>query len=341
MEEAWKRIVEDTSWATWRVLPRGLLRLASFGYGIGVWFRNALFDLGWKRVDKAHVPVICIGNLTVGGTGKTPCVEYVADFFRESKQVAILSRGYGGDGGPNDEAMLLEQNLPDVPHLQGRDRVELAKTAVEELESELLILDDGYQHRRLGRDLDICLFDATQKAIHLFPRGYLREPLSALKRTDFLILTHADRVLPAERDALLKRLLRQYLPCALAKHEPAEWQCEGGEFLEPDAFAGREAIGFCGLGKPESFRRTLDDLGVKLLDFKTFPDHHNYTREDVGALRQWANRFPQGTPVLTTQKDFVKLRLPDLADRELWSLRIRMSFMEGEERFQEMLQRLG
>ncbi|HEY1186298.1 MAG TPA: tetraacyldisaccharide 4'-kinase, partial [Gemmata sp.] len=139
------------------------MRLASGPYGLAARTRNALFDRGWKRTHRAPVPVVSVGNLTLGGTGKTPCVEWVARFFREREvQVTILSRGYGSAGGQNDEALVLEDNLPDVPHLQGADRVALAATAVEELEAELLVLDDGFQHRRLHRDLDIVLIDATR-----------------------------------------------------------------------------------------------------------------------------------------------------------------------------------
>src|SRR5207253_10135725 len=115
---------------------RGGLWLASLGYGLGVRLRNAAYSRGWKRTARAAVPVVSVGNLTVGGTGKTPCVEYVARFYRDlDLRVAILSRGYGNAAGRNDEALVLEENLPDVPHLQGPQRVELARTAVEELES--------------------------------------------------------------------------------------------------------------------------------------------------------------------------------------------------------------
>ncbi len=131
------------------------------------------------------MPVVSIGNLTAGGTGKTPCVEYVVRFYRAlDRRVAILSRGYGGDGARNDEALVLEENLPDVPHLQGADRVALAHIAIEELESEIVVLDDGFQHRRLARDLDLVLIDATAPWGHgyLLPRGLLREPPGSLKR---------------------------------------------------------------------------------------------------------------------------------------------------------------
>src|SRR5258708_7234307 len=122
----------------WPLLQRAGLRLASVPYGAVVRLRNLAFDQGWSRTVRASVPVVSVGNLTVGGTGKTPCVEYVARFYRErGVRVAILSRGYGNEGGPNDEALVLEKNLPDVPHLQGADRVELARTALDKLGSEL------------------------------------------------------------------------------------------------------------------------------------------------------------------------------------------------------------
>ena len=159
-------------------LLRGTLRLASMPYGWAAAVRNKLFDWGWKGSTRVEVPVVSVGNLTLGGTGKTPCVEYVCRFYRGlDLRVGILSRGYGVEHGPNDEALVLEENLPDVPHLQGPDRVALARTAIEELESEILVLDDGFQHRRLARDLDVVLVDATDPWGHgyLFPRGLLRE----------------------------------------------------------------------------------------------------------------------------------------------------------------------
>jgi tetraacyldisaccharide 4'-kinase len=160
-------------------LQRLGLRAVSVPYGLAVRVRNWLYDRGWKRVVRAAVPVVSVGNLTLGGTGKTPCVEYVARFYRRlDLRVAILSRGYGSRAGRNDEALVLEENLPDVPHLQGPDRAALAAIGVEELESEILVLDDGFQHRRLARDLDLVLIDATEPwgYGYLFPRGLLREP---------------------------------------------------------------------------------------------------------------------------------------------------------------------
>ncbi len=170
------------------------LYLASLFYGLGVRLRNAGYSLGWLRAQRVAAPVVSVGNLTVGGTGKTPAVEYVARYYRrQDRRVAILSRGYGSAGGHNDEALVLFANLNDVPHLQDADRVRSAHIALEELESEVLVLDDGFQHRRLVRDLDLVLIDATNPWGHgyLLPRGLLREPIRGLRRADLVLLERA------------------------------------------------------------------------------------------------------------------------------------------------------
>lgn len=310
-------------------MARSGLWLASLGYGAGVRWRNRRFDR--RGGMYAAVPVISVGNLTVGGTGKTPCVEYLAGFFRRHDvRVTILSRGYGASQGPNDEALVLEANLPDVPHLQGPDRVALATTAVEELEAELLILDDGFQHRRLHRDLDIVLIDASNPwgYGHLLPRGMLREPKNSLRRAGAVILTKCGQVAEESLTSLrqeVQQLVKPGTPILAADHLPIAWHREGGSECEPNRLAGRPVAAFCGLGNPDSFRQTLADIGITPQLWRTFPDHHEYTRSDIDDLRQWAANLPTDGVVLTTQKDAVKLRIADPASRELWSLRIGMS----------------
>jgi tetraacyldisaccharide 4'-kinase len=277
-----------------------------------------------------------VGNLTLGGTGKTPCVEYVAGLYRQQGlRVAVLSRGYGGSGDRNDEALVLEQNLPDVPHLQGVDRRALAKTAVEELGSQVLVLDDGFQHRRLKRDLDVVLVDATQPWGHgyLFPRGLLREPPQSLCRAGAVVLTRCDQV---EAPALCRlhetvaRLSRHAL-VAEATHQPKELiNSEQGR--EPiQQLRGQPVAAFCGIGNPQAFRRTLADLGAAICAFKIYPDHHAYTRADVDALRAWAGQQAMDCLVVTTEKDLVKLRLAQLGGRALWALRIGLQIGAGQE----------
>jgi tetraacyldisaccharide 4'-kinase len=325
-------------------MQRFALRAASVPYGLAVRMRNTLYDRGWRKVWRAPVPVVSVGNLTVGGTGKTPCVEYVARFFRDRDcRVAILSRGYGADHGPNDEALVLEENLPDVPHLQGADRAELARTAVEELDSEVLILDDGFQHRRLARNLDVVLIDATDPwgQGFLLPRGLLREPPSSLRRAHAVVLTRSDQTDDAARAAIRQRIgrLAPGLSLSEATHRP-EGLVNGDANASLALLRDHPVAAFCGLGNPDAFRRTLIDLGARLVDFRTFPDHHGYTRPDVQALTAWAASLPADAIIVTTQKDLVKLRLDRFAGKPLWALQIRFAFTAGQEPLDRLLEGL-
>ena len=331
------------------MIARAGLRVASWPYGLAMRVRNRAFDRGRKRVHTAAVPVVSVGNLTLGGTGKTPCVEWVARFYRErDQQVAILSRGYGAETGRNDEAMVLEENLPDVPHLQDVDRVKLAETAVEELEAELLVLDDGFQHRRLHRDLDIVLIDATRPPArdYQFPRGTLREPASGLRRAGAVLLTRCDQVPEAEVEVIRAWVTERFpdVPVATTEHRPTELVgCnEANEEVHElvESLGGKPVGGFCGIGNPAAFRHTLESLGACITDFRTFPDHHAYTREDVDDLNRWAASLPPDAIVMTTQKDWVKLRVSALGGRPLRAVRIGLHFRDGESAFADVLERV-
>jgi tetraacyldisaccharide 4'-kinase len=289
------------------------------------------------------VPVVSVGNLTLGGTGKTPCVESVVRFYRNrGRCVAILSRGYGTEKGANDEAVLLEENLPDVPHLQGHDRVLLAATAVKELQSEVLVLDDGFQHRRLARDLDVVVVDATRPLVDefLFPRGLLREPVSELRRAGAIVLTRCDQAGAESVDRQRAWLARKVpdVPVATSLHAPVELIGVGGSTMPVEELHGRPVGAFCGIGHPDAFRRTLADHGAKVLSFRTFPDHYPYGRVDVDELARWAGTLTTDSLVVTTQKDFVKLRIGELGGRPLWALRVGLRFLDGEDRFQASLE---
>lgn len=345
MERAWLALVRGERRGPIALLLRAVLRLASWPYGLGTRFRNGLFDRGWKSIHRATTPVVSVGNLTLGGTGKTPCVEYVASFYRDlGVQVAILSRGYGSEAGRNDEAMVLEENLPDVPHLQGRDRVELATTATEELEAELLVLDDGFQHRRLHRDLDVVLIDVTRPPTrdYLFPRGTLRESARSLRRAGAIVLTRCDQVPAAELEAIRAWLSQRFpgKPVATTEHGPTELL--GGEEPEPaSSLNGRSVAAFCGIGNPTAFRRTIEGLGARVVNFRSFPDHHAYSRADVDELNRWAETLPPDVLIATTQKDWVKLRMPDLAGRPLRAVRIGLTFRSGQAEFDAELRRIA
>jgi tetraacyldisaccharide 4'-kinase len=318
----------------WPALQRLALHAASLPYGIAVRLRNLAYDAGWMRSHRAGVPVVSVGNLTAGGTGKTPCVEYVARHYRRRDlRVAVLSRGYGNDGGRNDEALVLEENLPDVPHLQGADRVRWARAAVEELDSEVLVLDDGFQHRRLARDLDLVLLDATDPwgQGRLLPRGLLREPASGLRRAGVVVLTRCDQT--ADLDGLRRRVerLAPGVPVVETTHRPLDMIDSDDTVMPLGSLRERPVAAFCGIGNPDAFRRTLLDLGADLRAFRAFADHHPYTRDDVEDLRRWAGLLPADGVVVTTQKDLVKVRLPRLGDRPLAALRVRLHVGAGRD----------
>lgn len=341
---AFHRLIRGESRGPATILSRSALRMASVGYGLGVGLRNAGYDRG-RGVDRAEVPVVAVGNITAGGTGKTPMVEHVCRRFRErGLRVAILSRGYGATGGLNDEGLVLDANLPDVPHFQDPDRVALARIAVEESESQVLVLDDGFQHRRLARDLDVVLLDALDPfgLGHLLPRGLLREPVRSLRRAGVVVLSRADLVSEGERSAIRSRAERAAGPLrwAEARHAPRDLlDAEGGS--EPlDRVRGAPVVAFCGLGNPEGFRRTVLGLGADLVDFRTFPDHHPYTRADVDDLLRWA-RGRGASLALTTQKDSVKLRLPNLGPVPLRAVRIGLELVGGAEVLEESLGRIA
>jgi len=336
VDDYFYRLIDGRQRGLSAALLRAALRIVSVPYSWATRLRNWLYDRGWKRVHQAAVPVVSVGNLTLGGTGKTPCVEYVAEFYRRLELlVAILSRGYGAEQGQNDEALVLEKNLPDVPHYQGPDRVALAAAAVEQSESEVLVLDDGFQHRRLARNLDIVLIDATVPWGHgyLFPRGLLRESPRGLARAGAVVLTRCDQVDPATLARLRDEVARLApgIPLAETSHRPVEWVNAEGTTAPLESILQQPLVAFCGIGNPEAFRRTLTALGATIGAFRAYPDHHAYARTDVEDLRSWARQQATEGVVVTTQKDLVKLPLTRLGQRDLWALRIRLHFLAGQE----------
>ena len=318
------------------------LRAASVPYGSVVWLRNRLYDCGGYRVYRAKAPVVSVGNLTLGGTGKTPCVEYVARYFREQgRRVAILSRGYGGNADRNDEALVLEDNLPDVPHLQGANRVRLASRAVDELVSDVLVLDDGFQHRRLARDLDLVLIDATDPwgQGYLFPRGFLREPAVELRRASVVMLTRCNQVEASERGRLREAITRlaPNAPIVESDHRPIDLVGLDGAVVGSDQLRLRPVMAFCGIGNPDAFRRTLNDLGANVIDWRTFPDHHRYSNNDIQELRAWTDSQTVECRMATTQKDLVKIRQTQWGGKEVWAVRIQLHIESGEKEFHQKL----
>lgn len=324
---------------------KGMLWVLSYPYAAAIVIRNRLFDLGWRKIRKAPVPVISVGNLTVGGTGKTPAVAFLARWFRQRDvRVAIVSRGYGAlDDGRNDEAKELERKLPDVPHLQNPDRYAATLVATEELESQLVLLDDGFQHRHLHRDLNIVMLDALDPwgYGYLLPRGLLREPIRSLKRVDVVMVSRADQV-PVQRLAELRTQVQRYAPNAAwveTMHQPQDLQNDLGDTQPLAWLAGKKVVAFCGLGNPRGFLKTLESTQAHVVHFERFPDHHPFRGDDILRLEQLAKTH-QADALVCTAKDLPKIGMIDLGGCPIWSIEIAIHIIAGLEPLEERLQKL-
>jgi tetraacyldisaccharide 4'-kinase len=297
--------------------------------------KNRAFDEGRSTIHRVDAPVISVGNLTAGGTGKTPLVAWIARNLQEQgKGVVLISRGYGSQRGKeNDEALELAASLPGVPHLQNPDRVAAARQAVAEHPGSVLILDDAFQHRRLHRDLDIVLLDALCPFgyDHVIPRGLLREPVEGLKRADVVVLSRANLIDDANRADILARVawLAPQAIWAEAVHAPQELQSYLGKSIPVESLRGKRIAAFCGIGNPGGFRRTLELAGAEIVTWCEFADHCPYNHGQIVSLDAWA-RDSGAELLVCTHKDLVKIPRDDLGDKPLWALVVGLEFTAGE-----------
>lgn len=331
----------------------GPLAAAGWVYGQVQALRRWAYRRGWLRSERAPVPVISVGNLVVGGTGKTPCVERVCRLLRSmGARPAVLSRGYRGsstaeaavvgDGErvllgwreAGDEPVLLARSLPGVPVVIGRDRRAAARKAVEAFGVNVLVLDDGFQHLGLRRDLDLITMDARNPFGNgaCLPRGLLRECPRALADADMVLLTRT-RGLAPERIASLKETVGRYcpgIPIVSTEHAPTGWvDLRTGEVLPLEAVHGHKVLAFAGIGSPAAFFHDLKALGVRVVEGVPFPDHHPFTPEDRGKLEEWA-RLVHATALVTTEKDAVRLGDDLPGDLRYLALRIELRVREEQ-----------
>jgi len=337
----------------WRAVGTLLLPLGAL-YAAGARLRRLAYGRGWLKSFSAGVPVISVGNITAGGTGKTPMVQLLAGWLRDAGlKPAVLSRGYGGaerkkvlvleDGASldpaeaGDEPCLLARTLPGVPVLVSPDRVASARLAVEQLGAGLLLLDDGFQHLRLRRNLDILLVDASEPLWknRVIPAGSLREPLSAMGRAHAVVCTRTpEEGVPQALEQLLRRCCPDR-PLFTARHAPAGLTPLGPHPL-PRSNTGPGYLLVSGIGNPQSFRRTAETCGLRVVGEKRFADHHRYRPDDLAEAGRLLARLG-GEAVLFTEKDAV--RLGPLAQRLEWPagyLGIRMA-VENEDRLKKLV----
>ncbi len=305
-------------------------------YGVAIWFRNKAFDWEWKKVETADVPVISIGNLTTGGTGKTPFVIWVARQLRERDvRVCVLSRGYKAiDGQANDESLELQRAIPDVPVLENPNRVASARLAVEELEMQAILLDDGFQHRRLARDLNVVLIDATNPFGYgrLLPRGLLREPRSALQRADVVVITRVNLVRDDEIGKILTRIVQFVAKenVVVTETVPKRWIRSDGKAFPLEELADQPLLAICGIGNPDGFFSLLAKSGFRVCRKRVFPDHHHFGADDVENVTATA-RDSGAVSIVCTVKDLVKLERNRIGQFPLYALETGIRFCRGEE----------
>lgn len=257
-------------------------------------------------------PVVSVGNIVAGGTGKTPVVEALArEWLRRGGQPALLSRGYRSGVDGNDEYRLLKRRLPEVPHFQNRDRWRGGRELLAaHPEVDLFILDDGFQHRRLHRDLDLVLLDGTRPFGYgrCLPRGLLREPWPGLARADAFVLTRIDQANPDKLRMLRSFLAERFPKTPVFDVEPTYGDLFGAKETCSLERARERSWGvFAGIGNPEAFFQAARDLGLPVEITRSYPDHHPYGSRELASIAQWG-RERGVDALLCTEKDGVKLR---------------------------------
>ena len=327
------------------------------------------YQLGFSGKERLNCFVISLGNITVGGTGKTPTAQRLAKEIRDmGYRVVILNRGYrakfDGDVGivsdgknlnmdaaqAGDEAYMLAKHLPNVPVLIGARRAVTGQYAIEHFGAEVVILDDGYQHWQVIRDLDILLIDAVSVFGngHLLPRGTLRESMSHISRADVCLMTKVDQAREGSRE-LIRKTVRKYNSTAQiveSIHQPrcliplAKWSTDlAGVGVPVEKISGRKVMAVSAIGNPASFERTLRDLGAEIISSLRYPDHHDYTIIEMEDILRQADSFA-AEMIIVTEKDAVKI--PDEVAKENWNIPIfvisvEVTFQAGAQDFERFL----
>jgi tetraacyldisaccharide 4'-kinase len=340
-----------------KILSLILLPL-SWLYGFAVWGRNLCYDVGLFKSVRVEVPVISVGNMTAGGTGKTPFVEYLIRYYlNKNKKIAVLSRGYKrksvgmkivSDGHSiygtaltmGDEPIQIAQKFPNVIVAVDKNRVRVAKIVIQKYKPDLILLDDGFQHRGIVRDLNIVMIDSRRSLseIPMIPAGIRREPITALRRADFIVLTNNSRL---SEETAEEQFQSYGMNVAKVKYKSIGI-CEFGSMKKIDLKSDvkKKCIAFCGIGNPVPFKDTLDESGYFVEELLTFSDHHWYDHNDMQAIQ---NKYDEHKVnyIITTEKDAVRLKSMTLPDsfpiQALYFIEIIVAITEGEKQLHSLL----
>jgi tetraacyldisaccharide 4'-kinase len=336
---------------------------AAIPYGVVARLRVFLYDWGWFDQRRLPVPVLSVGNLTMGGTGKTPAVILLVDWLlAQGKRVAILSRGYRrtstaqylmvSDGErllvdaseAGDEPFMMAQRCPKAIVAVGADRYELGDWVLSRLPIDCLVLDDGFQHLGLYRDVNLLLVDATdaEGLAAMTPAGRLREPLRAAARATAIVITRAD--VPAQVTEVCRKLKATlgFMPDPIqAVFRPESLVSVMTGTSEPLSWSkGKTALLCSGVGHAGSFRSLVERIGMKIVGEVVHPDHHAYTSQDVERLKARAVEL-RAELVVTTEKDACKLTALLQPTDSWWAVRLTTSVIAGEDRLRRLVLGIG
>ncbi|MGB2868497.1 MAG: tetraacyldisaccharide 4'-kinase [Bacteroidota bacterium] len=339
---------------------RILLVPLSLLYGVGVALRNWFFEIGIFRVADAGVPVVSVGNLSVGGTGKTPFVELIVSRLASSKQkIAVLSRGYGrrtrgyvvvSNGAQRcaeawtagDEPAQLAEKLQGVVVAVDEDRVRAARNVVADFGVSLIVLDDGFQHRYLRRDLDIVLVTADDALAgdFLLPAGNRREPPSSLRRADIVVLSQCNDKSHFEKASAKLASQAGSRMVGVQTRFKAVRRASSNEVWQLEKLKGQRVVAFSGIGRPQSFDTILKEMGLDVVRHYTYPDHHWYSKDDIAELTGRADT----KAFVTTEKDVSRLRGSSgesfLEKFPIFYVEIQQAFIAGDEVLTSALSRV-
>ncbi|HET9490426.1 MAG TPA: tetraacyldisaccharide 4'-kinase [Methylomirabilota bacterium] len=331
--------------------PALVLGALAGGYRGLLGARQWLYDRGVLRSRALPCAVVSVGNLTVGGTGKTPAVELaVRTLVDLGHRPAVVSRGYRRQSrgvqvvadtasirldpeDAGDEPFLLARRLPRVPVIVGANRYEAARLAVQRFRATAVVLDDGFQHRTLAKDLEVVMTRARNPWGNgqLLPGGPLREPLAALARAHLIVATEARSAVDLEEVQAAARRWAPGVPVLSARYAPVEcWEAERMQTRPLTSLNGARLLAFAGIASPRGFGTTLNELGVAVLDQVSFPDHHWYTLEDLRELNVRARQLG-AEALITTEKDWVRLRRLSRPERALYILSVQLELLAGDD----------
>jgi tetraacyldisaccharide 4'-kinase len=314
-QESYRKLISGASSGLGAALLRFFLGVAAQLYSTVIGLRNLLYSKGWLKTHQVNAVVVSVGNITVGGTGKTPLVIWLCKFLQQKEvRCAILTRGYKATKNLklktknySDEPAILAESCPQAKVIVNPNRVEGADEAVNNFGAKVLIMDDGFQHRRLGRDLDIVTIDGTCPFGYgkVLPAGLLREPVAALKRADAVVLTRCDQTTEVELTQLEGKLQQVNPDMIIARsiHAPVCAKSPEHKEISLKELKDKKIFAYCGIANPDAFLNTIKNTEANLVGSKIYNDHHHYTDSDIVGILEEARHF-KADLVLSTQKDW-------------------------------------